>query len=337
MSQKIKIAVDAMGGDFAPVEIVKGVIQAVRETDAEFILVGDEKRIMEELKDNPLRSRIEIIHTSEFISMQDSPTSAVKKKKDASMAIAARLTREGKASAMISAGNTGALMEVALLYIGRIQGIKRPAISTLWPVKTGRAMLIDSGANADCRPEHLLQFAQMGSIYCEKVLEISKPRIGLLNIGEEPGKGNNLVVNTYEILRQSGLNFCGNIEMSDFIEGSVDVAVCDGFVGNISLKTGETVASFLTQILKDAIRKKFVAKIGALFLKSVFNELKKKLDPSEYGGAPFLGVDGICIKSHGKANAYAIKNAVKLAMKAYESQYINKIKDHIGGVQKSKN
>jgi len=328
MSEKIRVAVDAMGGDFAPAEIVKGALMAARETAVTPILVGDETKIKNELGGQEIPPGIEIVHTSEYISMEDSPSAAVKKKKNASMAVAARLVKEGKADALVSAGNTGALMEVALLTFGRIHGIKRPAIATVWPVKTGRAMLLDAGANAECRPEHLLQFAIMGSIYCEKVLDIANPRVGLINIGEESGKGNSLTVHSYQLLKGSNLNFYGNVEVQEFINGVVDVAVCDGFVGNIVLKTAEGVAALITQILKDSIPKTFMRKIGGLLLKPVFRELKHKLDSSEYGGALLLGLRGICIKSHGRANAKAIKNAIRVAEKAVESRFIEKIKEN---------
>jgi glycerol-3-phosphate acyltransferase PlsX len=328
MSDKITIAVDAMGGDFAPAEIVRGALQAIREEDVSLILVGDEARIRNELAAHELPSRLEIVHTSEYISMEESPSAAVRKKKNASMAVAARLVKEGKAQALVSAGNTGALMEVALLTFGRIHGIKRPAIATVWPVKNGRAMLLDAGANAECKPEHLLQFARMGTIYCEKVLEVSNPRVGLINIGEEPGKGNPLTVHAFQLLKGSNLNFYGNVEVREFINGFVDIAVCDGFTGNIVLKTAEGVAALMTQILKDSIPKTLIRKIGAFLLKPVFRELRNKLDSSEYGGAPFLGLKGICIKSHGRANAKAVKNAIKVAEKSVKSRFIEKTGEH---------
>lgn len=328
MSEKIRVAVDAMGGDFAPAEIVKGALMAARETAVTVILVGDEAKIKIELADQDVPSGIEIVHASESILMDESPSAAVKKKKNASMAVAARLVKEGKAEALISAGNTGALMEVALLTFGRIHGIKRPAIATVWPVKTGRAMLLDAGANAECRPEYLLQFARMGSIYCEKVLDIANPRVGLINIGEEPGKGNSLTVHAYQLLKSSDLNFCGNVEVQEFINGVTDVAVCDGFVGNIILKTAEGVAALITQILRDSIPKSLLRKIGAYLLKPVFREIRHKLDSSEYGGALFLGLRGICIKSHGRANAKAVKNAIRMAVKSVESRFIEKIKEN---------
>lgn len=317
------IAVDAMGGDRAPKEIVTGAITASGEGIAKVILVGDENKIKQVFDQEKLEPKnYEILHTEEFITMDENPTAALKNKKDSSLIKAAQLVKDGKADGMVSAGNTGALMQAALFMLGRIEGIKRPAIITFWPNIKGVSMMLDSGANAECKPEYLLQFAQMGNIYAEKILGIKKPKVGLLNIGSEPMKGNELVKEAYSLLKESGLNFVGNTEMRAFFLGDVDIGVCDGFVGNMILKTSEAVAEYLEKILKAEVKKSFTAIFGALLLKSSIMKIRKHLDHAERGGAPLLGVKGVCIKSHGRANARTIYNAVKIAAKAAENKII---------------
>lgn len=325
----IKVAVDAMGGDKAPEEIVKGALLALDEKVAHIILVGDREKIEPLISNYKLNENLSIIHTSEFICMDEPPTNVIKKKRRASLVLAAELVRENEASAVVSAGNTGAVMEVALLTLGRVPGIRRPALATFWPSLGGVNVMLDAGANADCKPEYLYQFAVMGSLYCQKVMGIDNPRVGLLNIGSEAIKGNALVLATYKLLSNAKLNFVGNVEMKDFLRGKVDVAVCDGFVGNMVLKASESVAAFFNDLLKMEIKKNIFYKLIALGLMPVFKGLKKRLDHSEHGGALFLGLKGICIKSHGSADARTIYNAIKIASKAIENDIVGKIRDNI--------
>lgn len=325
----MKIVVDAMGGDRAPFEIVNGALLALDEKIAQIVLVGDTEKI------NPLISKyasnndLSVVHTSEYIHMDESPSQAIKKKKNASIIIAAELVKNGDACAVVSAGNTGAVMEVALFTIGRIQGIKRPALTTFWPSMQGTKIMLDTGANADCRAEYLYQFATMGSIYVQKIMGIEKPKVGLLNIGSEAIKGNALVLSAYKLLSKSNLNFVGNIEMREFLGGKVDVAVCDGFVGNMVLKAAESTAEFFNELLKGEIKKNILHTLTALALKTPFRNLKKRLDHSEHGGALLLGLKGICIKSHGRADARTIYNAVKIAARAVEKNIVVQIQDSI--------
>ena len=326
----MKIAIDAMGGDFAPQEIVKGVLDAaLNRSQADFMLFGDEHKILEVLGTDYPKEKISIHHTPDFIAMDESPSYAIKRKPRASMVLAAGAVKEKKADAVISAGNTGALLEVSLLQIGRIKGIKRPAIATFWPTQTGTAILLDSGANVDCRPDYLLQFAQMGSIYSAKIMNVAKPKVGLINIGSEPTKGNALVLGAYEQLKKSELNFIGNIEVKDFIAGNADVAVCDGFVGNIVLKTGEGVAEFIINSLRQQFTATWLTKLAALILKPGFKNMYKKLDQTEHGGAPLLGLQGVCIKAHGRANARAIFNALDVAVRAVENHLVEQISETV--------
>lgn len=325
----MRIAIDAMGGDHAPEEIIKGVVMASKEVDCEYILVGDEEKIKKELARYTDKFKYSIIHTTEFIAMDESPTAALRKKRRASVILAAQAVAEQKADALISAGNTGALTEVAFLHLRRLKGIKRPAIATFWPTKKGSAILLDSGANVDCRPEYLLQFAYMGSIYAERVAGITNPRVALLSIGEEPGKGNLVVQKAHAMLKQSKLNYIGNIEIKDFLAGKVDVGVCDGFIGNMILKTGESVAEFIFTFIKEEVSKGMRVKMGAALMSPVFRKLKSKMDYSEHGGAPFLGLNKVCIKSHGRSNAKAIKNAIKAACEAVKQNIAEKISQNI--------
>jgi phosphate acyltransferase len=322
----LKIAIDAMGGDFAPREIVLGAVAACRDLGAEVILVGIEEEIKKELKNQSLSGlKLDICPSSEIISMNEHPATAVKKKKDSSLVVANRLVKEGTASAIISAGNTGAAMAASLFTLGRISGIKRPAIASPMPTKIGVSVLLDAGANADCEPENLYQFALMGSIYAEKVLGLKNPKVGLLSIGEEETKGNKLTIDAHQLLLKSGLNFIGNIEGRDVHQGVCEVIVCDGFVGNIVLKVSEGLAPVLVGLLKDSIKANPVSMIGGLLIKSSMKILKSKLDPEEFGGAPLLGIDGISLISHGSSNAKAIKNAVRAASTAVKENIIEKI------------
>ena len=320
----VRIAVDAMGGDYAPNEIVRGAIEASREIDAHIILVGIEDQISYELSKFPAYENVSIQPASEVIGMNDSPAQAVKQKKDSSINVAVSLIKRGIAEGVISAGNTGAIMAASLFGLGRIKGIERPAIATIFPSQKGEILLLDMGANVDCKPKHLVQFAKMGSIYAEKVMHKSNPKIGLLNIGEEPEKGNELTTSTYPLLKKtSDINFGGNVESKEIFSGKIDVVICDGFIGNLILKFGESLASMVYGLLKEEISKHPLSKAGALLLLPAFKRLQKKIDYDELGGALLLGVNGIVIKAHGRAKAQAIKNAIKVAHEAIDQKVVS--------------
>ncbi|MGD8400864.1 MAG: phosphate acyltransferase PlsX [Bacillota bacterium] len=322
----MKIAIDAMGGDFAPHEIVLGAVAACREFAAEVILVGDEAALKEELKViNTAGLKIDIQHAAETITMDDHPATAVRRKKDSSLVVANKLVKRKEAAAVISAGNTGAAMTASLFGIGRIEGVDRPAIATAMPTKDGVCVILDAGANADCEPENLAQFALMGAVYAEKVLNLSTPRIGLLSIGEEETKGNKLTIAAHQLLKSSGLNFIGNVEGRDIHRGECEVVVCDGFTGNVVLKLTEGLAAVLFGKIKTAIQGNLLTKIGGLLLKKNFHRLKSQLDDTEYGGAPLLGLNGISIISHGNSKAKAIKNAIRVARRAAEQDVVGMI------------
>jgi glycerol-3-phosphate acyltransferase PlsX len=320
----MKIAVDALGGDFAPKEIIKGAVLACRELPGcEIILVGDEAGIKQELGHYPPQKNISIVHGPDNIEMSEHPLQAIRQKKNASINVGLRLVKDGQADGFISAGNTGAVMASALFTLGRVKGVERPAIATVFPSKTSNAVVLDVGANAECRPSHLVQFAQMGRLYAQKVLGKTDPTLGLLSIGEEDTKGNELTTTTNALLRKiPALNFKGNAEGKDILEGFADVIVCDGFVGNVVLKLAEGVFSTLKNELLGNVKKNPLAMLGILFLLPVLMRFKKKFDYSEYGGAPLLGVDGICIITHGRAKAKAIKNAIRAAKTAAEHKFI---------------
>lgn len=315
-----------MGGDYAPKEVVLGSVAACRELGADVILVGDEAAIKKELADASLTGlKLEIEPASEVIGMGEHPANAVKHKKDSSLVVANRLVKEGRADAVISAGNSGAAMTASLLILGRISGVKRPALASPMPTKKGVSVLLDAGANADCDPENLLQFAMMGSIYAELVLGLPHPRIGLLSIGEEETKGNKLIVESHQLLKESGLNFIGNIEGIDVHRGACEVIVCDGFVGNIVLKLSEGLATVLFGWVKEAITANFQTKLGGLMIKGSMKKLIARMDYSEYGGVPLLGVNGLSLIGHGRSNAKAIKSAIRAAMRAADQDLVGKI------------
>ncbi|MBA7682257.1 Phosphate acyltransferase [subsurface metagenome] len=323
----MKIALDAMGGDRAPKVIVEGAIQALREyKDLEIILVGDEKKVKRELSKYRIKGLpLSIIHASQVVEMDELPTTALREKKDSSIMVAARLVKEGKAQAIVSAGNTGAAMVATKVVLGTLEGIERPAIAILTPHIYGVSILTDVGANVDCKPQHLLQFTIMGNTYAKEILRIEKPKVGLLSVGKERIKGNELTKTTYDLLAKTSLNFVGNVEGRDIFNGSVDVIVCDGFIGNIVLKTGESLAETMQGMLKKEITKNFLRKLGALLSMGAYRALKKRFDYSEYGGAPLLGINGVCIITHGGAPALAIKNALRVA-----GEFINhKVNAHI--------
>lgn len=321
----MKLAIDAMGGDNAPKEIVLGAMKAVEEyNDVHIVLVGDEKKIREHLTNE---ERIEILHTEEVILGTDEPVRAVRRKKTASMVLAAQQVADGLADACISAGNTGALMAAGLFIVGRIDGIERPALAPTLPTVGGEGfLLLDVGANADAKPEHLVQYAIMGSIYSEKARGISRPRVGLLNIGTEEKKGNELVRNTYELLKDADINFIGNVESRDLLEGAADVVVADGFTGNMVLKTIEGTAMSVFKMLKTALTSSFKSKMAAAVLKPDLVVLKNKMDYTEYGGAGLFGLKAPVIKAHGSSDANAVFNSIRQAREMVEKDVSGTIK-----------
>jgi glycerol-3-phosphate acyltransferase PlsX len=310
----MKIAVDAMGGDHAPREVVRGAVQALRENGFSLLLVGQEPRIREELSAAGWSgSDIEIVHASEVVEMRDSPGSALRKKKDSSIRVGLSLVAEGKADAFVSAGNSGAVMAGGLLILKKIPGVDRPAITATIPTPQGPIVLIDAGANVDCKPAHLLQFAIMGEVYARKFLGIANPRIAVVSIGEEDSKGTDLTRETCELIRQTSLRFMGNAEGRDFFSGKADVFVCDGFVGNVVVKTMEGMAQAFGPFLKAEIEKSLLAKAGVVLAWGAIRNVRKRLDYAEYGGAPLLGVRGGVMICHGSSDHRAIKNAIRAA------------------------
>lgn len=315
----MRIALDAMGGDLSPAEPVKGAVLAAREFDIDIALVGTPELIEPELKKYP-SSRVTIVPAGEAISMdEEQVVQAVRQRRDASINVATTLVRDGQADAVVSAGNTGAVMASAFLFLGRIPGIERPAIGTLLPYNAGRVFIIDAGANADCRPNHLLQFAQMGSAYVEKVVGVPRPRVGLLNTGEEAGKGNELAQEAFERLSESGLNFIGNVEGVHIHKGIADVVVTDGFTGNIAIKVGEGVADYILEQVRGVIKSSPLYVSAAILLKPALRRVLKRLQYEEYGGANLLGVNGVVVIAHGRSDAIAIKNALRVAQTAAAS------------------
>ena len=329
----MKIAVDAMGGDYAPEEVVLGAIEAVKAYKYDVVLVGDEKKIRKVMAEHGSEEseRLTIVHAAEVIEMDEHPAQAIRKKKDASIVVATRLVKEGVCDAVVAPGSTGAAVTAALLGLGRIKGIERPCIATPIPSKKGVSVLLDSGANSDSKPKHLVQAAIMGTHYAKYIFNIESPKIGLLNIGAEASKGNELYQTTYPMLEATKtISFYGNIEGRDITEGIVDVVVCDGFVGNVILKFGEGIALFIMQLVKDSIRKGgILAKLGAMAVMPAFKHLKKRLDFTEYGGAPLLGVDGSFIICHGSSKAKTIRHAVRVAGELVEEDVVGHIRSSI--------
>ncbi len=311
------IALDAMGSDRAPKPEVEGAILAARQYDVRVLLVGPETTIKVELDRHPtaLRLPLEIVHASEFITMEDK-VEAIRAKRDSSMRVGLRAVREGRASGFVTAGNTGAAMATAKVVLGAIPGVDRPALAAVFPTAPGTAaILLNVGANVDCKPENLEQFAVMGEIYFRSMFgkRQARPRVGLLSIGEEEAKGNELTREAFHLLKQLPLNFVGNVEGRDLYNGLVDVIVADGFVGNVALKVSEGVANLVRTALKESLKATITRQVGALLSRSAFTDFKKRLDHTEYGGAPLLGVKGVCVITHGSSNANAIKNAVRVA------------------------
>ncbi len=324
-----------MGGDFAPQALVEGSVRAARElnTISKLILVGDERRLGDELKRHgPTPAKISVHHCTEVIEMGESPATAVRRKKDSSINRAIDLVKDGLADAIFSAGSTGAQVAASQLKLRTLDGIQRPAIATVFPSPTKPFVLLDAGANTDCTPEMLLQFAVMGMVYSREILKTPQPRIGLMSIGEEDAKGNATTKETFDFLRASGLNFAGNIEGHDLFEGETDVVVCDGFVGNVVLKTSESVAHAIGIWLKQEFKANPVRLFGAVCLSGALKQLKRKLDPSQYGGAPLLGVRGVSIIGHGSSNATAVYNGIRTSAEAVKQDINHLIVEEISKV-----
>jgi len=320
----MKRIVDVMGGDNAPYEIIKGAVEAAPKVDATIVLVGNARIIKETLEKLPKQDNIKVQHASEVITNDEVPTKAIKSKKDSSMVVGLNMIKEKEGQVFISAGSTGALLTGALLIVGRIKGISRPALCPTLPSQKGPFVIVDAGANTNCKPDYLVQFAHMGNIYCKNVLGIKNPRVGLLNIGTEEEKGNDLTKATYSLLKKEKFNFIGSIEGRDLMPGNVDVVVCDGFAGNVALKTIEGFGLAVFGILKETLLKGFIRKVGAMILKPALKEIKKKMDYTEYGGALLLGIDGGIIKCHGTSKAKEIKSAI---LQAYEFEKTNTIEN----------
>jgi glycerol-3-phosphate acyltransferase PlsX len=312
----MKIAVDAMGGDNAPHAVVAGAVHAAREFGVGIILVGIEQMVQAELKKHPFAKSlpIEVRNATQVVDMLDSPATVFRRKKDSSIRVANDLVKSGEAVAVISAGHTGAAMATSLFVLGPLEGVERPAIGVFMPTVKGRCIVLDMGANVDCKPNHLLQFAIMGEVFAKHLLKNPNPRVGLLSIGEEETKGNELTKEAFKLLTETALNFIGNVEGRDVMMGKVDVVVCDGFIGNVVLKLSEAVAEAIGVILKENIGDNLIRKLGYFMMKPAFRALKRKMDYAEYGGAPLLGVNGVSIISHGRSSDRAIKNAIRVAM-----------------------
>lgn len=333
----MKIVIDGMGGDNAPKSNVEGVVNAIKEYGVDLIITGDKEVLEKEFSKYDFdRNKLEIVHTTEIIENEDKPVKAVRSKKDSSMVVALRLVKEGKADAVVSAGSTGALLAGGLFVVGRIKGIDRPCLCPAIPnINKGMTIIADGGANADCKPRNLVDFAAMSNIYAKKVLGLNSPKVALANIGSEEGKGNDLVKKSYEEIKNIDINFIGNIEARDIINDYTDIIVCDGFTGNILLKSTEGVAISVMKLIKETLLSSTKGKIGAMFIKDDLKNLKSYMDYSEYGGAPLLGVNGGVIKAHGSSNSRAIKNAINQAIKFVNGNVVGDIKEFIRVMEES--
>jgi glycerol-3-phosphate acyltransferase PlsX len=324
------IILDAMGSDQYPDPEIQAAVEAAGFYNEEIILVGDEAMLSPRLKTaNPKNFPVRIQHAPEVLEMGDKPVENARKKPLNSMAVGLELVKSGQGQAFITAGNTGGAMFNALRILGRMRGVQRPALTAIFPVKNGHCVVLDIGANAECRPEFLLQFAIMGSIYAEKALDIKHPRVGLLSNGEESGKGNELVKETFPLLSKSGLNFIGNVEGKELFGGFADVVVTDGFTGNILLKSSESVAKLITDTLKEELKASVFTKLGALLAMPAFAGIKKMMDPSEVGAAPLLGIDGLVFVGHGRSDAHALTSAIRVARQAVKADLLTALRDGV--------
>jgi len=319
------IALDGMGGDHAPDVVVEGALLAARELGVRILLVGPRRELEGRLGTQGSGLPIEIVNATQVVEMDEHPANAVRQKPDSSMVVGVRLVREGRAQAFVSAGNTGAVMAAGLFELRRIRGVDRPALAAVFPTRKGGTLVIDVGANADCKPDYLAQFGLMGSIYMERVFGVNRPRVGLLSNGEEETKGSALIQAAHPRLRALPINFVGNIEGKEIPTGDVDVAVCDGFVGNVVLKLSEGLASMINGLIREEINASLFSKLCAIGVLPAFRRVRRRLDYAEYGGAPLLGLNGVCIVAHGRSNALAIKNAVRVASQAVQSDVVGTI------------
>ena len=330
MGGPVVIAVDAMGGDFAPRTAVAGAFQAATEHGIQILLVGDETRVRAELQ--PMGDhggRIEIVHAEEVVTMDDPPIAPIRKKRRSSLRRCADLVKEGRAQAMVTAGNTGAAMVAAKMVVGTIAGVDRPALAAVFPNKSGRTVVLDVGANLDSKPEHLRQFAVMGHFYAQEVLGCAAPRIGLLSVGEEDVKGTDVTREVFKVLKTTGIHFIGNVEGRDVFNGNADVIVCDGFVGNAVLKSAEALVSLVGSMLREELQASARTKLGYLLAKPAFDNFRRRVDYAEYGAAPLLGIRGGCFIGHGSSDERAIKNAVRRAVEFCTGQVHQKIHDGV--------
>lgn len=326
----MRILVDAMGSDRHPQPDVEGAVQAARGYGVEIVLIGKQDVMVAELAKHDLSGlSVSTVHASQVIEMKEHPANAVKSKKDSSMVVGMQMLKQKQVDAFVSAGNSGGVLAAALLYLGRLKGVKRPALSSIFPTRQGPCFLLDLGANADCKPEYLLQFGIMGSVYAERVLGIINPRVAIVSNGEEEGKGSTLVQEAYPLLKASGLNFVGNAEGKDIPAGLADVVVTDGFTGNVIVKLSEGVAAFLLDMIREEIKSRPLATLGALLARPAFDQVKKRLDYREYGGGPLLGVDGVVIVAHGRSDTMAMRNAIRVARQAVAQGTLNAIRDGI--------
>ncbi len=324
-----RIALDAMGGDNAPGEIVQGALLALEEyPTVEILLVGRDE-VLRGLLGSSLPARLQIVDAREVVDMTDTALAPLRRKRNSSIRVCANLVGEGKADAIVSAGHTGAAMTSAYKVLGTIEGVSRPALAAVLPSTHGHTCLLDVGATVDSKAVNLREFAVMGHFYAQMILGIAEPRVGLLSIGEEEGKGNELTKETFRVLKETGLNFMGNAEGRDVFNGNADVIVCDGFIGNVVLKASEALGEMVGSMLRTEVTRTASRKVGAMILKGAFADVKKRMDYSEYGGAPLLGVNGGCIISHGRSNAKAIKNAIRVARDFSMNSVNSKIRDKI--------
>jgi glycerol-3-phosphate acyltransferase PlsX len=323
----MRIAVDAMGGDHAPGEVVRGAAQAAHEYGIDITLVGLPMHVQPLLDNHP---RLQIVPCTQVIAMAEHPANAVRNKPDSSINVCARICKEGRADGWISAGNSGAIMAAALLIQGRIRGVERPALGSIVPTKEGFAYFLDVGANVDSKPEYLVQFAMMGAVYAREMMGRAEPRVALLSNGEEEGKGDERVRETARRLKASLPGFIGNVEPKDIYAARADVVVADGFVGNVAIKMAEATADFLFRSLRDEIPKTLGGRVGGLLIRPRVRELRARIDWREFGGAPLLGIDGVAVVAHGRSDARAIKNAIRVTRDAVENQLVGKIRAEVG-------
>ncbi len=332
----IKIAVDGMGSDNSPQSEIEGAVEAVRAYNVHVVLVGREAILAPLLKKSGGEGLpIEIRNATQVVEMDEQPAMALRKKRDSSIRVAAELVRAGTVGGLVSAGNTGAVMAISKTVFGVVPGVDRPALAAILPTLAGHAVLLDVGANVACKPHQLVQFAIMGDLFCKIIIGVSSPRVGLMSVGEEESKGNTLTREVYKTLKETNLNFIGNVEGRDIYNGRADVIVCDGFTGNVALKTSEGLIEAVLKLLRDELSRNLQAKLGALLNQQSFKRLKKRLDYSEYGGAPLLGLRGVTIICHGRSSSNAVKNAIRVAKEFVENQVNAKLESELNHLSNS--